>query len=282
MTRFLPALVTLLVVSAGSGPAQVQDRRATGGAALAGLGGRFEARVVNVLDDDTFEVVTTYRRRVRIRLEGIDCPERGEPFSNVARSFTRQLAFDKTVQVEVRDVDRYGRLVARVTSEGKDLSQALIAVGLATDYTVFRFDPMLDEAERRARAERRGMWAQGLPRAPTAERGPSPSTPRAVVASDLAGPFYGNVRSRVYHAPTCRNARCKNCTREFRTQEEAQAAGFRAAGDCLRENETGHRLPGPRADGIWLLSRFRPTRGQPEPGSTIRIGIDCDTRRHPS
>ena len=42
------------------------------------------------------------------------------------------------------------------------------------------------------------------------------------------------MRSRVYHAPFCRNAWCKNCTPEFKTQEEAQAAGFRAAGDCLR------------------------------------------------
>jgi micrococcal nuclease len=95
---------------------------------------------------------------------------------------------------------------------------------------VFRSDPRLEDAERRARAERRGMWAQGMPRPPTAERG----TPARPAVSSVAGPFYGNVRSRVYHAPTCRNARCKNCTREFQTQEEAQAAGFRAAGDCLR------------------------------------------------
>lgn len=233
MTRLVAIVASLLVLLAGSIEAlRAHERQSR--AVQAGQASRFEARVVTVLDGDTFEVVTTDRRRVRIRLEGIDCPERGEPFSNVARSFTRQLAFDRTVQVEVRDVDRYGRLVARVTSEGKDLSQALVAAGLATHYTVFRFDPRLEETERRARAERRGMWAQGLPHPPIAERGSSPSTPRAVVAPDLAGPFYGNVSSRVYHAPTCRNARCKNCTREFRTQEEAQAAGFRAAGDCLR------------------------------------------------
>lgn len=232
MTQVATALLTLVAVAGGlvSAP-EAQGRRTDGRPAALGRG--FTGRVVTVLDGDTLEVVTADGRRVRIRLEGIDCPERGEPFSNVARSFTRQLAFDRTVQVEVRDVDRYGRLVARVTSEGKDLSQALVAAGLATHYTVFRFDPRLEETERRVRAERRGMWAQGLPRPPTAERdGPSSSVPRPALSS-VAGPFYGNVRSRVYHAPTCRNARCKNCTREFRTQEEAQAVGFRAAGDCL-------------------------------------------------
>lgn len=232
MTQFLVVLVTLLAVAGGSIPAAgSQDRRTDGRAAL---GRTFTARVVTVLDGDTLEVVTTDRRRVRIRLEGIDCPERGEPFSNVARSFTRQLAFNKTVRVDVRDVDRYGRLVARVTSEGKDLSLELVAAGLASHYTVFAFDPKLEEAERRARAERRGMWAQGMPRPPTAERPTPPSNAARPAASTVAGPFHGNVRSRVYHAPTCRNARCRNCTREFKTQEEAQAAGFRAAGDCLK------------------------------------------------
>lgn len=241
MTQFLVVLVTLLAVAGGSIPAAgSQDRRLEGRAALAALGREFAARVVTVLDGDTLEMVTTDRRRVRIRLEGIDAPERGEPFSNVARSFTRQLAFDKTVRVEVRDVDRYGRLVARVTLQTAvvqagwtDLSLELVRAGLATHYTVFAFDKELEAAERRARAERKGMWAQGMPRPPTAERDARPSSARPLVSS-VAGPFCGNVRSRVYHAPTCRNARCKNCTREFRTQEEAQAAGFRAAGDCLR------------------------------------------------
>jgi hypothetical protein len=47
-------------------------------------------------------------------------------------------------------------------------------------------------------------------------------------------PFVGNVNSRVFHASTCRNAGCKNCTRGFATQAEAQAAGFRPAEDCLK------------------------------------------------
>src|SRR6185503_16652227 len=48
------------------------------------------------------------RHLLSVRLEGIDCPESGQPFSQVARNYTRQLAFDQPVSVKVLDVDQYG------------------------------------------------------------------------------------------------------------------------------------------------------------------------------
>ena len=232
----LRSVVAVIVLLAGSlAGAQSIDRRTGGAAALAALGSSFSARVVSVADGDTLDVVAAGDRRVRIRirLEGIDSPEQGEPFSTVARTFTRQLAFDNTVQVKVHDVDRYGRLVARVTSEGKDLSLELVSAGLATHYTSFSFDPKLEAAQRQAQQERRGMWKNGVPPSRTRATGAT-SAPRAAAAIDAQGGFVGNARSRVYHTRTCRNAGCKNCTRAFATQAEAQAAGFRAAGDCLK------------------------------------------------
>jgi endonuclease YncB( thermonuclease family) len=230
----LRSVVAVIVLLAGSlAGAQSIDRRTGGGAALAAFGSSFTGRVVSVADGDTLDVLAAGDRRVRIRLEGIDSPERGEPFSNVARTFTRQLAFDKTVQVKVHDVDRYGRLVARVTSEGKDLSLELVTAGLARHYTVFSFDPKLEAAQRLAQQERRGMWKDGAPPARTSATGAT-SPPRAAAALDAPDAFVGNVSSRVYHTRTCRNAGCKNCTCPFATQAEAQAAGFRPAGDCLK------------------------------------------------
>jgi micrococcal nuclease len=232
-TLKLTVVIAVVALLAGPLAAQSVDRRSGGGAALAALGSSFSARVVSVADGDTLDVVAAGDRRVRIRLEGIDSPEQGEPFSNVARTFTRQLAFDRTVQVKVHDVDRYGRLVARVTSEGKDLSLELVTAGLATHYTVFSFDPKLEAAQRQAQQGRRGMWKDGVPASRTGASGAT-STPRAAAALDAQAPFVGNVSSRVYHTRTCRNAGCKNCTRAFATQAEAQAAGFRPAGDCLK------------------------------------------------
>ena len=147
------------------------------------------------------------------------------------------MLFDKQVQVKATDVDRYDRLVARISVEGKDSSLALLQAGLACHFTRFENDPALAKAQLDARANGRGFWAAGAPKpgcvkftdATTAAA--PPSQPRA---APTAGPFHGNRNSRVYHAPACRNYNCKNCTAVFKSADEAQKAGYRPAGDCLR------------------------------------------------
>ena len=135
--------------------------------------------------------------------------------------------FGRVVAVDVRDVDRYGRLVGRVVYEGQDLSLALIRQGLAWHYKEYSSDQLLADAEDQARASRLGIWSQPDPIPPwefrRAGRAPDPSS---------QGPFHGNRRSRVFHRPGCPNYNCRNCTENFRTREEAVEAGFRPAGDC--------------------------------------------------
>ena len=81
----------------------------------------FTGKVVGITDGDTISVMRA-GLAVRVRLEGIDCPENAQDFSNRAKQFTSAKAFGKTVTIEPRDVDRYGRLVARVVVDGKDVS----------------------------------------------------------------------------------------------------------------------------------------------------------------
>lgn len=186
------------------------------------------ARVVAVLDGDTVDVLIAPNRRERVRLHGIDTPEAREPYSNVARTFTRVLLLSRDVTLTGRDVDTYGRLVARIVVDGVDASEALLAEGLACTYRRYANDPALNAAVERARTARLGFWAPGAPQPACVAR------ELAAVAADApAGGFVGNVNSRVYHAPSCRNASCRNCTRRFATRAEADAAGFRPAGDCL-------------------------------------------------
>jgi endonuclease YncB( thermonuclease family) len=204
-------------------------------------GDALSARVTRVIDGDTLEAVVQ-GRGIRVRVEGIDCPEPGQPFSQVARNFTRTFAFDQSVALKVVDIDRYGRLVARVTNEGKDLSVELVTRGLAWHYTDYSSDQQLAAAERDARAMRRGMWVDANATPPWVARRAKGRVPAPLMAvpststppSKSLGPFSANVRSGVYHAESCRNADCKNCTRQFASEAEAQAAGFRPAGDCLR------------------------------------------------
>ncbi len=95
----------------------------------------FEGRCVKVYDGDTIEVMAGGPTSLRVRLHAIDSPEKGQPFSNVARNRTRELVEGKRVRVEVRDRDQYDRLVARIYIDDRDLSEQLISEGLAWHYT---------------------------------------------------------------------------------------------------------------------------------------------------
>jgi endonuclease YncB( thermonuclease family) len=194
----------------------------------------FSARVLSVLDGDTIRVRNKTGRELTVRLEGIDCPESGQPFGGKARNFTRVETFDQDVVVRPVTTDVHKRLVARVLKDGKDLSLELVKNGLAWHFTEFSRDPVLAGAEREARVAKRGLWSDPKPIPPWVWRR-QPHAPPGIGSpiDDSAGPFYGNVSNRVFHAANCKNAHCKNCTVVFRTAKEAVAAGYRAAGDCL-------------------------------------------------
>ncbi len=196
----------------------------------------FNAHVIGIIDGDTIDVLrANTKRRVRIRLEGIDAPERGEPFTQQAKNLTRVLAFDHDVIVMGKELDPYGRLVARVRLGQVDLSVEIVAAGLACHFLRYSSDRVLAKAEADAKSAGRGFWAPGVqkPACVGAAAGP-PRSAISNVAGIISSTFFGNVSSRVYHASTCRNAHCKNCTSEFHSRADAEAAGFRAAGDCLK------------------------------------------------
>jgi len=200
------------------------------------VGARFDAVVVTVVDGDTFDVVREGEKlSVRIRLEGVDSPERGEPFSDRARTFTRVLLFDQKVRVTGRDIDRYGRLVARVNVAGNDASVQLVQAGLACHYTAYSSDPLLARAESESRAAGRGFWARDAqkPRCTTGTRQAPDGRGTGAVEKPVASGFRGNTSSHVYHASWCPNYTCRNCTRVFANEADAKAAGYRPAGDCL-------------------------------------------------
>lgn len=219
--RLASAIALLVPLTAGAGGQPLRD--------LVGIS--FAAKVVAVIDGDTIDVVRAGRaEKLRIRLEGVDSPETGEPFSQQARTLTRVLTFDQEVSVEGRDVDVYGRLVARVRQGQRDVGVELVRAGLACHYRKYSSEPVLAAAEASAKASGRGFWAGDAQKPVCVAR--EAAALRGKPVGD--GTFVGNVQSRVYHASTCRNAGCKNCTRAFASRAAADEAGFKPAGDCLR------------------------------------------------
>jgi endonuclease YncB( thermonuclease family) len=147
------------------------DRRAAGRRAArcterptpAGVVSEFRGKVVAVRDGDTI-VVQRHRRKVRVRIFGVDCPEHDQAFGAQATAFTRDHVAGREVRVEVHDHDIYGRSVAEVVlPDGENLGTELIRAGLAWHYRHYSSSAELDALEAQARAAKRGLWADPHP-----------------------------------------------------------------------------------------------------------------------
>ena len=121
--------------------------------------------VVAIADGDTFTLLAASRTQVRIRLDQIDAPETGQPWSQNSRTLLRNLLETGPVRVEVRDTDRYGRTVGRVYAGRTDVNLEMVEAGGAWAYRKYLREPAFQDAEIRARAKKRGLWS--LPSAQT-------------------------------------------------------------------------------------------------------------------
>lgn len=163
-----PVLAAIVVAHPGkTGPDGCHFSKATREVHCHGKGGKLSelsGKVVGVSDGDTVDILIA-GRAVRIRLFGIDCPEKRQPFGAAAKKFTSSLVFGREVTVRVHDTDRYGRTVGEVVlSDGRSLNRELVQAGLAWWYRRYAPDePELEKLEAEARAARKGLWGDKVP-----------------------------------------------------------------------------------------------------------------------
>ena len=116
-------------------------------------------------DGDTFTLLVEGNTQVRIRLHGIDAPERGQPYSQQSTKFLgERLRGD--LKVRIMDTDRYGRSIGMVIVDGKNINAALIEAGLAWHYKQYDQNPAWEKLENQAREARRGLWQEKDPTPP--------------------------------------------------------------------------------------------------------------------
>jgi len=101
---------------------------------------RWHAMVLAVHDGDTLSVRETNGVVQRIRVDGIDAPELRQRYGIEARDVLPALVLKRQVEVGVRGRDRYGRILARISIDGLDVSKALVERGLAWHVTVYSDD----------------------------------------------------------------------------------------------------------------------------------------------
>lgn len=124
----------------------------------------FTGKVIGVSDGDTITVLHQGHPE-KIRLEGIDCPEKAQAFGQRAKQFTSDLAFGKVVTVRgVETRDRYGRILGNVIlPDGQNLNHQLLQAGFAWWYRKYSHDLQLEHMESEARKAKHGLWADPYP-----------------------------------------------------------------------------------------------------------------------
>jgi endonuclease YncB( thermonuclease family) len=217
----------------------------------------FTGPVVRVLDGDTIEVSRSHRN-VRIRLNGIDAPEKGQAYGHTSGEFVALQAFGKDVTVQTYGLDKYGRTIGDVyLPDGTLLNKELVKAGLAWWYCKYSADQSLAQLEIEARETKRGLWQDPKPVPPWVfrkrQRGQSvsrdemscfPPMPRPLEGVQVPPepgpqelvtlPVVGNKCSGKYHLPHCSGYSQINLENrvEFTSEAEAEAAGYRRAGNC--------------------------------------------------
>lgn len=129
-------------------------------------------RVVGVSDGDTLTLLSSGGQQVKVRLSGIDAPERKQAFGERAKRGLSDLAFGQSVVAECPKIDRYARSVCLVTVNGTDVGLEQIKSGMAWWYRQYGREQttedrrQYEDAELNSRALHVGLWSQPYPISP--------------------------------------------------------------------------------------------------------------------
>jgi endonuclease YncB( thermonuclease family) len=126
-------------------------------------------RVVAVADGDTITVIDTLNQQHKIRLTGIDAPEKKQAFGQVSKQHLADHVFGKQVSVEWFKHDKYQRILGKVLVGGQDANLEQVKAGLAWHYVKYAAEQppadrrLYSEAEGKARLNRVGLWRDSSP-----------------------------------------------------------------------------------------------------------------------
>lgn len=203
------------------------------------------AKIVGVTDGDTIKVMVD-TREMKVRLYGIDAPEKGQPYGQASTTVMKHLTTGRNITVRTMDQDRYGRTVALVYADGICVNEAMVRSGnawLYQQYCTASFCSEWMQYQIEAKAAHKGLWQDSNPTPPwdwrhgvsAGQNQPTLSTPvpsKQGSQPDVSGSFSGNVKSRKFHTSGCRHSNCSNCTATFTSRNQAIAAGYSPCKIC--------------------------------------------------
>ena len=131
-----------------------------------------EGLVVSVSDGDTLTVLDEEKVQHKVRLAGIDAPEKRQAFGARAQQALGAAVHRQSVSVVWQKKDRYGRIVGKVLVQGQDVGLSLVGSGLAWHYKAYEREQSASDrgayaqAEVIARSRRLGLWRDDDPMPP--------------------------------------------------------------------------------------------------------------------
>lgn len=201
-------------------------------------GNRLKAKVIKVIDGDTMKILVNGKEET-IRLLLVDTPESVhpekpvQPFALEASDYAKEMLSNQNVEIEldVRERDKYGRLLVYLYINGQMFNEMLLENGLARVAYIFEpntkyVDRFLD-IQKKAQAKKIGIWSIENY---VDEKGFNEKMADSQQTEDCY--IKGNINSKgekIYHMPDDRDYKKTKAERMFCTEQEAQSAGFRRA-----------------------------------------------------
>ena len=122
--------------------------------------------MVQITDGDTVGVIDAKKNYFKVRLSGIDSPERKQAFSDKSKEALAAKVFDKNIILDESGKDRYGRTLGVLLLNGRNINREMVAEGWAWQFVRYDKSAELRAAEDSAKQKRIGLWADPAPVAP--------------------------------------------------------------------------------------------------------------------
>jgi micrococcal nuclease len=123
-------------------------------------------KVVSIADGDTITVLDAAKKQHKVRLNGIDAPEKAQPFGAKSKARLGELVAGKDVVVDWKENDQYGRILGTVYMDKLNVNKQMISDGFAWFYRKYSKSSELAAAEAGAKAAKRGLWVDANPTPP--------------------------------------------------------------------------------------------------------------------
>lgn len=207
-----------------------------------------QTKVLKVIDGSTIQVLHNGRPE-KVKLLKVDTPQSVYPdkkqiipLGKAASEYTGKRLSGKFVKLEFEGefTGRYGMLLAYVFVDGTNFNLELVSKGFSPYFTRYgkskNYDKEFKIAERSARNKKLGIWrnpelAEKYLKLKS-EWNRNRTDIKQFKAKKKVSVYHGNIKSKIFHKPSCKYFFCKNCKAVFHSRDEAIAAGYIPCKDC--------------------------------------------------